>query len=323
MANEKKFRLDEGVRRSLATTVRLVMLVLSYVLISSAQQTGQRTFPSPVDASRALYQAAQKDDEKAMLEILGPAGKDLVSSGDPAEDLDSRMRFVVKYEQMHRLVQEPDGTVALYVGPENWPLPIPLVNKNGAWYYDADAGKQEVLARRIGKNELGAIQACQDLVEAEKEYYAQEKTKGSSPRYTENFVSDQDRRNGLYSPESNGGFDSLIDPLIALAGEGSGGHRTSDPMPFNGYYFRVLNGQGKSAQGGEMTYSVNGKMVRGFAFVAYPAEYRSSGVMTFIVNQSGVVYEKDLGPETTAAAKIMAEYDPDSTWHPVNLTPSE
>ena len=317
MTNENKVSLKKVFAPSVAP-VALVLLVVSYVLISSAQQPGQRTFSSPQEASRAFYAAAQKGDEKAMTEILGPAGKDLVSSGDPAEDLNSRMAFVVKYEEMHRLVKEPDGTVTLYVGAENWPLPIPLGDKNGAWFYDTDAGKQEILLRRIGKNELAAIQACRDLVEAQKQYFAQEEARHSSAHYAESFVSDGSRHNGLYRFQGNGEYDSFIDPLIALAGEGSASRPPSDPMPFNGYYFRMLTAQGKNAPGGEMTYTVNGKMVRGFAFVAYPAEYRSSGVKSFIVNQSGVVYEKDLGSNTLEVANAMTAYNPDSTWHQVN-----
>jgi hypothetical protein len=323
MANEKKLRLNRNLPRCVVAASALVLLVVSYVLTSSAQAPGQRTFSSPQEASRALYEAAQKDDEKAMSEILGPAGKDLISSGDPVEDMNSRMKFAVKYEQMRRFVAEPGGTVTLYVGAENWPLPIPLVSKNGLWYYDTDAGKQEILLRRIGKNELAAIQASQDLVEAQKEYAAREQARGSSPHYAERFVSDKGRHNGLYWSETADEFDSLIDPLIALAGESSGGHTTSAPMPFNGYYFRLLSGQGDNATGGEMTYIIDGKMVRGFAFVAYPAEYRSSGVMTLIVNQSGVVYEKDLGSKTTELATAMTVYDPDSSWHQADLKPTE
>lgn len=323
MANEKNVTLKKDFQRGSVAAVALTLLVLSYVLISSAQQAGQKTFASAQSASRALYEAEQQGDEKAMLEILGPAGKDVISSGDPVEDLNSRMSFVVKYEQMHRLVQESNGTVALYVGAENWPLPIPLVNKNGTWYFDTQAGKQEILLRRIGKNEFAAIQACHDLVEAQKQYYAREQSRGASPRYAEKFVSDEDRHNGLYWSESSGGFDSLIDPLIALAGEAPEGHRASDPEPFNGYYFRMLTSQGKNAAGGEMTYIDNGKMVRGFAFVAYPAEYRSSGVMSFVVNQTGVVYEKDLGPNTIQLATAVTVYNPDSTWHRMDLTANQ
>ena len=323
MAREKEVRLSKNLPQRVAAATALIITGVSCALISFAQKPGQETFSSAQAASRAFYEAAQKGDERALLAILGPEGKDVIESGDPAEDLNSRMAFVVKYEQMHRLVQEADRTVTLYVGAENWPLPIPLVNKNGVWYYDTDAGKDEILARRIGKNELAAIQACRDLVEAQKEYSAREESTGASPHYAQNFVSDQDRHNGLYMSASNGGFDSFIDPLIALAGDGAGTHQTSDPMPFNGYYFRILSGQGKNASGGKVTYVADGKMVRGFAFIAYPAEYRSSGAMTFIVNQSGVVYEKDLGPKTTQLAKAMTEYNPDSTWHKADETPNE
>lgn len=298
-------------------------LLLSLLLVrtSVAQEQNQRTFHSAEEASQALFAAAQKEDEQALLDILGPAGKEVISSGDPAEDMDDRVGFVVKYQEMHRFAKEPEGTTTLYIGAENWPFPIPLVNKNGDWFFDTDAGKEEILMRRIGKNELAAIAACRELVDAEKEYY--KKVFNGQHQYALRFVSDKGKHNGLFWSEAGDEFDSPLDPLIASAGQENtalDGDIAGQPLPFNGYYFRALKGQGKNATGGAKSYLVDGKMV-GFAFVAYPAEYRSSGVMTFIVGESGAVYEKDLGPDTAAVAAKMADYNPDSTWHEVKVNP--
>jgi hypothetical protein len=209
----------------------------------------------------------------------------------------------------------------LYVGAENWPFPIPLVSKNGVWFFDTDAGKEEILLRRIGKNELAAIEACRQLVDAEVHYY--KKAFNGQPHYSERFVSDKGKDNGLYRSDTPDEFDSAVDPpLIASAGQenaySTGEDAADNPIPFNGYYFRILASQGENAPGGAKSYMVNGKMVNGFAFVAYPAKYRSSAVMTFIVNQDGAIYQKDLGVDTSKLAASMTEYNPDSTWRRVD-----
>jgi hypothetical protein len=296
------------------------LLGLLFILPSAAQDHSQRTFQSAEEAGSAFFAAAQNQNDEALLSILGPAAKELVSSGDPLEDVDGRVSFVVKYRQMHRYVKQLDGTTILYVGAENWPVPIPLAEKNGAWFFDTDAGKEEILLRRIGKNELTAIDACHQLVDAEKQYRA--KAFDGEHEYAARFTSDKGTHNGLSWSETADEFDSLVSPLIADAGQEDAKLASAaahdDPIPFNGYYFRILTGQGNQAPGGAQSYMLDGKLVSGFAFVAYPAEYRSSGVVTFIVNESGVVYEKDLGPSTTKVANTMTEYDPDSTWRRVN-----
>jgi hypothetical protein len=279
-----------------------------------AQQAGQKTFASVADAGRALYISMQSPDDRALLGILGPAGNDIVSSGDPIEDLDARTNFTAKYEEMHRFVAEPNGTVTMVVGAENWPLPIPLVNKNGAWYFDTQAGKDEILFRRIGKNELFAIQACSDLVDAEKQYY-DKAPYGFAKEYAQKLVSDDGKHNGLYWEETSDQFNSPINPLIAYARQNRPVDQVGAHVPFNGYFFRILTSQGPHAPGGAKNFVVGGKMTAGFAFVAYPAEYRSSGVMTFMVNKSGTIYEKDLGPNTTKLVEAMTAYDPDSSWN--------
>ena len=281
-----------------------------------AQQSGQRTFASAEDAGSAFLTAMQGPDDEAPLRILGPAGKDVLSSGDPSEDADSRVGFVVKYQEMHRFVKEPNGTVTLVVGAENWPFPIPLVNNHGSWYFDTPAGKDEIVFRRVGKNELSAMDACRELVEAQKEYFARP-PHDVAKQFAQKLVSNDGQHDGLYWHGAADESDSPINPLIAYAYGKSPNNKVGDQVPFNGYFFRVLTAQGSHAPGGAKNYVIDGKMSAGFAFVAYPAEYRSSGVMTFIVDQSGAIYEKDLGSDTTKRAEAMTAYDPDSTWHKV------
>jgi hypothetical protein len=280
---------------------------------SAAQESGQKTFSSAEDASNALFMAIQSNDEKAMLEILGPDGKQIVSSGDEVEDTESRAKFAQKYQELHRLVKEPDGTTTLYIGAENWPTPIPLVNKGSAWYFDTDAGKKEILYRRIGRNEMSTIRVCQELVAAEKEYYASQHNE-----YAQKIMSDEGQHDGLYWKAADGEPKSPIGPLVASAvADSDAKTQNGSPTPFRGYYYHIVTRQKKNGPSGAKNYIVNGKMTEGFAFVAYPAEYRSSGVMTFVVNQDGAVYEKDLGKKTEARAKSMKEYNPDSSWQKV------
>ena len=281
-----------------------VFLAAGFPSKSIAQQPGQKTFSSCSDAVSALVTAAENNDEKTILEILGPDGRQIVSSGDPAEDLENRANFVQRYKEMHRFVKEPDGTTTLYAGAHNWPFPIPLMNKAGAWYFDTSMGKKEILFRRIGRNEISTIHVCQELVAAEKEFFASHKK-----QYAPKIYSDDGKQNGLYWKSGDGQPQSPIGPLVAQAVA----HGDAQATPYRGYYFQMLPEQGASAPGGAKSYSADGKMT-GFAFVAYPAEYRSSGVMTFIVGSNGVVYSKDLGPSTAAIAKALKTYNPDATW---------
>jgi Protein of unknown function (DUF2950) len=293
-----------------------VLFVLSLGCSSApifAQEPEQRTFASVEDASRAFYEAMQGQDEQAQLSILGPAGKDVLSSGDPEEDLDSRVRFIMKYQEMHRLIAEENGSVTLVIGAENWPFPIPLVKTNGSWRFDTAAGKDEIVFRRIGKNELAAMDACHELVEAQNQYFA--RPPGNVPKqFAQKLVSDEGQHNGLYWHGASDELDSPINPLIAYARQDLQTEQVGEHVPYNGYVFRILTRQGPHAPGGAKSYIVEGKMGAGFAFVAYPVEYRSSGVMTFIVDKSGAIYEKDLGPSTTKIAQAMTTYDPDSSW---------
>lgn len=299
--------------RFVATAVVALSLGGSYAP-AFAQQPGQQTFASAQDAARALLVAMQSQDEQSPLSVLGPAAKEVLSSGDSLEDADARVDFVVRYQAMHRFVTEANGIVTLVVGAENWPFPIPLVNNHGKWYFDTNAGKEEILFRRIGRNELAAEDACQDLVEAQKEYFARAPA-GFSRQFAQKLVSQEGRHDGLYWHGAYDEFDSPISSLIAYARGTGSKSQVGDPVPFNGYFFRILTSQGPHALGGAKSYIVDQVMTGGFAFVAYPSDYRSSGVMTFIVDESGTIYEKDLGPDTTKIAEAMTAYDPDSTWH--------
>ena len=302
-----------------AAAVLLTALTACFPTRSTAQQQGQKTFSSAEEASKALVAAALSNDEKAMLEILGPDGKQIVSSGDAVEDAESHANFARKYQEMHRLVKEPNGTTMLYIGAENWPAPIPLVNKGNSWYFDTEAGKKEILYRRIGRNEISTIRVCQELVAAQKEYYSTQHNE-----YAQTIFSDEGQHNGLYWKAGNGEPQSPIGPLVASAvAEGYVKGRPGPPTPYHGYLYHVLTSQGKNAPGGAKSYIVNAKMNEGFAFVAYPAEYRSSGVMTFIVGVDGVVYQKDLGKKTEILAKPMKEYNPGPGWLKAEEQPTE
>ena len=288
-----------------------ILLLGAMPAISRAQQPGQKTFASAEEAGSALFTAAQANDEKAMLSIFGPDGKLVVYSGDEVQDREMHANFSKQYQEMHRLVNEPDGTTTLYIGAENWPAPIPLVHKGNVWYFDTEAGTREILYRRVGRNEVTTIRVCQELVAAQKDYASQ-----NHNEYAQRFFSDEGQHNGLYWKAAAGAPQSPIGPLIAAAvKEGYANIPEGGATPFHGYYFHILTAQGHHAPGGSKNYIVRGKMTGGFAFVAYPAEYRSSGVMTFIVGSNGVVYEKDLGKNTEALVKAMTKFNPDSSWH--------
>lgn len=305
---------DEIYSRVVGSVRTVAMLAAGIAVLqvsAAAQESGQKTFSSAAEASHALVGALKAEDQSALLGILGPGAKDIVSSGDAVEDKNHREEFVQKYDQMHRLVMEPDGKTTLYIGAENWPTPIPLVHKSGLWYFDAAAGRQQILYRRIGRNEMAVIQVCHELVDAQKEYYGQPHDGDSGSQYAQKLSSDPGKHNGLYWQASAGEGESPIGPLMASAAA-EGYSADLQPQPFQGYYFRILTA--KKASKGAGSYIVDGKMTRGFAFLAYPAEYRSSGVMTFIVDEDGVVYEKDLGRRTSEIAKKLTRYDRDANW---------
>jgi Protein of unknown function (DUF2950) len=287
----------------------------SAIRSAAGPQAGQETFASAKDASKALISALQTNDQEQLLKVLGPNAKDIVYSGDENADKEERQQIAEKYGQMHRLVTEPDGTTTLYIGAENWPTPIPLMRKGKEWYFDSAAGKQAILYRRIGRNELAILQVCSELVDAEKEYYGQAHDGESANRYAEKFISDDGKHNGLYWKAGSGGPESPIGPLVAAAAaDDAAGGSAQGRQPFDGYYFRMLQWRGAPTTSHSQGFAAAGANDGGFAFVAYPAKYRSSGVMTFLVNQDGVIYEKDLGRETEGIATKLKSYRRDASW---------
>jgi hypothetical protein len=309
------------------STARFVRLLGLMILVASfasftvphaaAQQATQKTFDSPGKAADAMYDAAKAGDTKALMQIFGPDSKELLASGDPVADKDTREKVVKKYEEMHRLVTEPNKSVTLFIGAENWPFPIPIVEKNKVWFFDTEKGKKEVLLRRIGRNETFTIGTLQSLVDAQNEYMSTTHDQDSTKQYAQKILSDEGKHNGLYWKTAPGEPASPIGPLIAQATrEGyEKGATASKAVPFHGYFYRILTRQGKDARGGAMSFmSADGKLTKGFAFIAYPAEYRNSGVMTFIVGKNGQVYQKDLGPNTEKIASTVTDFNPDKTW---------
>jgi Protein of unknown function (DUF2950) len=298
-----------------AVTLSLLLLLLG--ACSKSEKPSVRTFATPDDAGNALQAAGKADDQAALLAIFGPDSKELIFSGDPVEDKKVVDQFVAAYGVMHRWRKMTDGSQILLVGATNFPFPIPLrKNGDGQWYFDTASGKEEVLSRRVGRNELAIIQVCQALAGAQQQYFSQLHDGSTTKQYAVKFISDPGKQNGLYWQSAEGQPQSPLGPLAAFATSEGYNVKPDAHMPFHGYYFHMLEGQSDKAKGGAKDYMVNGKMVRGFAFVAYPAKYRNSGVMTFIMNQDGVLFQKDLGEKTGEIATAMTKFDPDG-WTPV------
>jgi hypothetical protein len=259
-------------------------------------------------------EATKKNDTKAMLAILGPEAKSIIQSGDQVSDRAAFERFVKSYEEANKLVKSGDTQAILEVGKDAWPFPIPLVKEKAGWRFDTHEGKEEIINRRIGRNELDVIQVSLAFVDAEREYYQRDPDGDKLLQYAQKFISTKGKRDGLFWETKPGEQPSPLGPLVARArGEGYKG-AGGKPIPYHGYYYRLLMGQGKDAPGGAYDYVVRGKMMGGFGMVAYPAQYGSSGIMTFIVNHDGVVYQKDLGPKTASIAQSMTRFNPDKTW---------
>jgi Protein of unknown function (DUF2950) len=277
----------------------------------------QKTFASPADASAAILEAAKSGDPATLLTIFGTDSHSVLFSGDAVKDKDYLQYFVGAYNQMHRWREIKAGGEILYVGADNYPFPIPLgQNPSGQWYFDTAAGKDEILARRIGKDELTAIVACGAIADAEQQYFSQTRRGNTVRQYAEKFISDEGKQNGLYWPVSSGQAPSPLEDARDFAKTAGYTNAGDKPQPFDGYYFRFLTKQGMRAKGGANDYIVNGQMTGGFAVVAYPAEYRNSGIMTFIVGKDGIVYQKDLGDKTDEIAQAMSDYDPGESWNP-------
>ena len=279
----------------------------------SGPSLAQEQFATPDAAVDALVAAAKAGDTKALVGVLGPDGKAIASSGDPVADTNIREKFVAAYEAKHAIEREGDGTQTLIIGDDNFPFPIPLVNKAGKWQFDTAAGLDEILRRRIGRNELAAIQVSLAYVQAQNEYASLDPG-GLGPHvYAQRIVSRPGKKDGLYWPTAEGETPSPLGELAAKA-SAEGYKAGAAPIPYHGYYYRILTRQGPDAPGGAYDYLVNGKMIGGFALLAYPAEYGNSGIMTFIVNQDGTVYQRDLGPSTAELAPKIDSFSPDATW---------
>ena len=294
-----------------------VVFVTIFVLagISYAAAAQQKTFPSAEEAVKAAVAAARSDSDNELLAIFGAQAKDLLLSGDAVADKQRRARFLKAYDEKNGLVTEGDNRIVV-VGSNNWPFPIPLVKKGDGWVFDTDKGKEEILNRRIGQDELDAIQVSLAYVDAQREYAMKSRDGGGLRGYAEKFRSDPGKKNGLYWEAKAGEEQSPLGPFAARArSEGYGQNKPSDkPVPYRGYYYKILTAQGKDAPGGARSYILKGKMIGGFALIAYPAEYDNSGIMSFIVNHEGKVFQKDLGKNTASAAAALKEYNPDKTW---------
>lgn len=279
----------------------------------------QKSFGSPEEAVNALVAAVRADDKKEMLAILGPRGKELISSGDEAADKEGREKFLKAYDEMNKLEEESADKVVLHVGTDAWTLPIPIIKKNNTWFFDTKAGKEEILNRRIGRNELNVIEVLHAYVDAQREYASKDCKGGGVVEFAQKFISTEGKHDGLYWKSKEGEEISPLGLLVAQAAKEGYAEKAAviNFSPFHGYYYRILKGQGKHATGGAYDYVVKGKMILGYALVAYPAQYGNSGIMTFIVNHEGVIYQKNLGKNTERIAKAMKKFDPDSTWKKV------
>lgn len=302
-----------GVTAFYRTALAGLALLTAMVLMSPACRA-QRSFQTPEEAAAALAQAI-KGGTSDILKVLGKAADDIVSSGDEVADADMRQRFTSMYDAKHSIKTEGNKKATLVLGPDDFPFPIPLANTRTGWEFDADAGRIEVLYRRIGRNELDAIQTCLAYADAQNEYADKDRGEGAGV-YAQHIVSTPGKKDGLFWRD-----DADPSPLGALAAQASAeGYKAGEagPAPYHGYYFRILKAQGPDAPGGALNYVVKGKMIGGFALIAWPAEYGNSGVMTFLVNHAGTVYQKDLGKRTDFVAKRLTLFDPDQTWKKVD-----
>jgi hypothetical protein len=315
----RTFRADrrQGVQWCvIGIVLAIVSLTAMWALPASGAIT-QRRFASPEEATRALVDALRAGDRKAMLEIFGEGAKGLVSSGDEVSDRRSFERFVKAYDERHAF-EAGGGKVVLVVGRDDFPFPIPIVPDGPSWRWDTAEGKEEIINRRIGQNELNTIQVCLAYVDAQREYYARDPDGNRLLEYAQKFASTPGKQDGLYWPTKDGEPPSPLGSLVVRArGEGYS-RREQQPIAYWGYYYRILTAQGKDAPGGAYDYVAKGHMIGGFGLVAFPAQYGVSGVMTFMVNHDGVVYEKDLGPNTATIARAMKAFNPDSGWKKVD-----
>ena len=314
LSAERK-QMTSRCRAAFAVTMILALAVCQFAVAATAAK--QKTFAGPEEAVQAAVVAAKNNDDKELLAIFGASAKDLLFSGDAVADKQRRERFLAAYNEKNAIVTEGESRV-ITVGNSAWPFPIPLVKSGAGWRFDTEKGREEILNRRIGANELDAMQVILALVDAQREYAMKDRDGDKIFEYARRFRSEAGKKNGLYWEAKSGAEASPLGPLAAQA-QGAG-YSTQAPgagqtaVPYYGYYYKILEGQGKDAPGGAYSYVVNGNMMGGFAFVAFPAEYGNSGVMTFMVNHDGKVFQKNLGANTAALAKNMQVYNPDKTW---------
>jgi Protein of unknown function (DUF2950) len=306
---------------AMATALTAAVIVAASASIAmSSRAFAQEDYKTPQAAVDALVATARSGDQKAALVVLGRDGEDIISSGDKVSDDAVRARFVASYDTKHQITMDGDNKAILVIGDNDYPFPIPMVrNKNGTWSFDTEAGRREVLYRRIGHNELDAIQTSLAYVDAQNDYAAQDRTGAGTGVYAQRFISTPGKKDGLYWPTAPGEEESPLGELFAAASKQ--GYRAGEGRsPYHGYYYKILTKQGPAAEGGAADYIVDDKMIGGFALVAYPAQYRNSGVMTFIVNYDGTVFQKDLGPDTADIAEHMTSFNPDPTWKKVDTS---
>jgi len=299
-----------------APWLRVIALVLGFAIASGcAKPAGEDTgFKSPEDAVTALVAAMQKGDLASLQALLGPGSEDLLDSGDPVQDASDRADFLAAYASGHALVDDGPDRKALELGEDDWRMPIPVVKRDGRWYFDGEAGVDEMIYRRVGANELGAIDVSRGFVEAQLEYASEGRDGDPAGIYALKLISDEGLHNGLYWETAEDEPQSPAGPFVAAAAEEGYRAGGADRTPYHGYYYRMLYAQGVNANGGARDYFKDGLLTEGFALVAWPADYGSSGVQTFIVNQDGVVFQKDLGEDTATAVESIQSFDPDSSW---------
>ncbi len=309
-------KIERGWLALMAVAVTMVLFIATLVTDSHAAGVRQKSFRSPDEAVAALVAAIRGDNEQEMLVILGPGSRELLSSGDSVADRSGRAKFISSYEQKHSLEAKGGRTMVLHVGADDWSLPIPIVKRGGGWAFDIGTGKREILKRRIGRNELQVLEVMDAYVDAQHEYASKDCRGAGKVEFAQRLLSTPGSHDGLYWEAKEGEAESPLGPLIARAAK-EGYPTEGNLSPFHGYYFKILKGQGHRASGGRYNYLVKGKMILGFALVAYPAEYGNSGVMTFMVNQEGIIYEKNLGKGTRRIAEAIATFDPGKGWKKV------
>jgi hypothetical protein len=312
-----KFQASIQIRepRLLLAVVLILAGLLTSVPLAAQAISGQKTFSSPLEAVKNLMDAARSGDPAQLVPIIGPQAATLISSGDLGAAKQVLANFVEAYNEKHWISSEAQGFEFLQVGKGDWPFPFPIVRDGNVWYFDVDRGNEEILDRRVGRNELGAIAVCEGYVQSQKDYALKDHDGNPRGIYAQRFQSDPGKRDGLYWATSKGEPESPMGPLVAGAAiEKSSQPPAGDPAPYYGYFYKILTAQGPDAPGGAKNYVVDGKLTEGFALIAYPAQYGSSGVMTFIVNQDGVVYQQDLGDQTSDLASQITAYNPDNSW---------